>query len=110
MKLPYKEFACVPRSKLKDYLLSETHIVGRSKAKLLRMLGFNEANLDSLEQGLITIAQTQEVSEIIPSQHGKKYTIDGLLYTPINKSIKVRTVWIIDKGQDKPRFVTAYPN
>lgn len=110
MKLPYKESACVPRSKLKDYLLSETHIVGRSKAKLLRMYGFNEANLDSLEKGLITIAQNQEVNNIISSPHGKKYTIDGFLYTPTNKSIKVRTVWIIDKGRDKPRFVTAYPN
>jgi hypothetical protein len=74
------------------------------------MFGFDEANLDSLEQGLISIAQTQEVSEVIASQHGKKYTIDGLLHAPINKSIKVRTVWIIDKGQDKPRFVTAYPS
>lgn len=22
---------------------------------------------------------------------------------------KVRTVWVIDDGQDRPRFVTAYP-
>jgi hypothetical protein len=36
MKLPTRENAFVPPSKLKDYLLSETHVVGRSKAKFFR--------------------------------------------------------------------------
>ena len=110
MKLPNREFAYVPQSKLKDYLLSETHVVGRSKAKFFRMFGFNETNLELLEQGLITIAQTQEVKEEVSSPHGKKYVIDGSLLTPINRSVNVKTVWIIEKGQDKPRFITAHPN
>lgn len=110
MKLPNREFAYVPQSKLKDYLLSGTHVIGRSKAKFFRMFGFNETNLDLLEQGLITIAQTQEVKEEISSPHGKKYVIDGSLLTPINRTVNVRTVWIIDKGQNKPRFITAHPN
>jgi hypothetical protein len=110
MKLPNREFAYVPQSKLEDYLLSETHVVGRSKAEFFRKFGFDETNLDLLEQGLITIAQTQEVKEEISSPHGKKYVIDGSLLTPIRRSVKVKTVWIIDKGQHNPRFITAYPN
>lgn len=109
MKLPNREFAYVPKPKLKDYLLSETHVVGRSKAKFLHMFGFDESNLDLLEQGLITIAQTQEVKEVFTSPHGTKYTIDGVLQTPINRTVSLRTVWITDKGQDNPRFVTAFP-
>jgi len=27
----------------------------------------------------------------------------------IGGSIKMRTVWIIDRDQERPRFVTAYP-
>lgn len=110
MKLPYREFAYVPQSKLKDYLLSETHVVGRSKAKFFRMFGFDETNIDVLEHGLVEIAQTRDVKDELSSPHGKKYVIDGTLMTPIGKSVKIETVWIIDKGQDKPRFITAYPN
>ena len=39
--LPNKEKAYIPLTKLKDYLLSETHSIGESKAKLLRSLGFS---------------------------------------------------------------------
>jgi len=35
MELPNKEKAYIPLAKLKDYLLSETHSVGKSKAKFL---------------------------------------------------------------------------
>jgi len=41
--------------------------------------------------------------------HGVKYIIDGLLQTQAGGSIKMRTVWIIDKGHERARFVTAYP-
>lgn len=110
MKLPNRESAYVPQSKLKDYLLSETHMVGRSKAKFFRIFGFDETNLDVLEQSLITIAQTQEVKEQVSSIHGEKYVIDGTLMTPTGSTIKIETVWIINKDQDKPRFITAYSN
>lgn len=110
MKLPNRERAYIPRAKLEDYLLSETHAVGRSKAKFLRMFGFNKHNIHSLEERLLSIAHAEEVSEVHSSPHGEKYTIDGSLQTPVKKLVRVRTVWIIDKDQDRPRFVTAYPN
>lgn len=109
MKLPNREQAYIPSTKLSGYLLSETHSVGRSKAKLLRSVGFNEANVDLLKQGLIAIAHSEDVKEVISSSHGVKYIIEGLLQTPFGNSIKIRTFWIIEKGQERPRFVTAYP-
>ncbi len=72
MKLPNSEYAYIPRSKRNDYLLSETHIVGRLKAKFLRMLGFDDSNIVLLEKGLITIAQNKEIGKVISSPHGKK--------------------------------------
>lgn len=110
MKLPNNENAYIPSSKLKGYLLSETHAAGRSKAKFLRAFGFNDANIELLERGLFTIAQTQEVNDVVDSPHGTKYVIDGSLQTPVGTTIRLRTVWIIDKGLDRPRFVTAIPN
>jgi hypothetical protein len=109
MQLPNREKAYIPLSKLKDYLLSETHSVGKSKAKILRSVGFNETNVNLLKEGLIAIAHSEDVEGMISSPHGVKYVIDGLLKTPDAGSIKMRTVWIIDKGQVRPRFVTAYP-
>jgi hypothetical protein len=89
--------------------LSETHAVGRSKARLFRSLGFNENNVSLLKQGLIAIAHSEDVKEVISSPYGVKYIIEGLLQTPVGDSIRIRTIWIIEKGQERPRFVTAYP-
>ena len=109
MKLPDKEKAYIPLLKIRDYLLSETHPIGRSQAKFFRSLGFNETNINLLKQGLLNITYTEDVKESVSTMHGVKYVIDGLLYTPEEKAIKVRTIWIIDKGQTRPRFVTTYP-
>src|SRR5438067_2358639 len=108
MKLPNAEKASVSAPKLLDYLLSTTHPVGRSKAQFFRGAGFDEKNTDLLEQRLIDLAQREEVTEAITSAYGTKYVIDGSLETPAGMLVEVRTVWILENGQDRPRFVTAY--
>ena len=110
MKLPNREKAFIQAAKLNDYLLSETHVVGRAKAKFFRLFGFDETNIDLLERGLLAIAKTQEVASVTSSPHGTKYVVDGSLQTPTGGLINLRTVWIIDQDQDRPRFVTAIPN
>jgi len=109
MQLPNKEKAYIPPDKLIGYLLSETHAVGKSKAKFFRSLGFDETTVEQLEQGLLAIARTERVKECKVSSHGTKYVIDGLLETPKGFVIYIRTVWIIEAGYENPRFVTAYP-
>jgi hypothetical protein len=109
MKLPNRENAHIPPSKLADYLVSETHPVGRWKARFLRAVGFDEANVRALGQGLIAIALSEDVKDVVSSAYGTKYIIEGLLETPIGSLVRVQTVWIIDMGEDRPRFVTAYP-
>lgn len=109
VKLPNRKYAFVDRSKLENYLLSESHAVGRTKARFFRKFGFDDKTIDLLERGLIKIAQNHEITEATSSPHGEKYIIDGTLPTPFGSVLRIRTVWIIDKGRKKPRFVTAYP-
>ena len=109
MKLPNNENAYVSPIKLRAYLLSETHSVGRAKAKFFRSAGFNESNADLLKEGLRIIARSEDVRGEVTSEHGGKYIIDGQLLTPAGEILRIRTVWIVDEGQTRPRFVTAYP-
>ena len=109
MNLPHRENAYVPKEKLTEYLLSETHPIGRFKARVLRRVGFDETNLNVLEQGLERIAREQEVSETVSTSRGAKFVIEGVLPTPAGGLLRLRTVWILDPDDDRPRFVTAYP-
>ena len=109
MLLPDRNKAYVPPPKLTEYLLSETHAVGKSKAKFFRAFGFDETNVALLEQGLLSIAQTETVAEVVHSPYGTKYIVDGVLETPSGAFVQVRTVWIIEVDDAGPRLVTAYP-
>jgi len=109
MKLPNREKAYIPSAKLGCYLLSETHPVGRFKAKVLFAAGFDTSDVELLEQALLDIADKQELIDIIPFQYGTKYVISGDICSPTGSIIPMVTVWTIDIGHDSPRLVTAYP-
>jgi len=83
--------------------------IGKWKAGFFLSLGFSATNVDELKRHLIAIAHSEDVREVIPSAHGTKYVVDGLLQAPDGRSVQMRTIWIIDVGEDRPRFVTAYP-
>ena len=109
MQLPNRLQAYVPSHKLYAYLLSETHAVGKAKATFFRALGFNETNVHLLEYELLSLAHSAPVQEVVPSPHGVKYVIEGVVETPGGTAPRIRTVWILETGEENPRFVTAYP-
>jgi len=109
MELPNKFRVQVPLEKVTDYLLSETHAVGKSKAKYFRSYGFTDATASDLAHGLLEIAKNTLVESSERSPYGTKYVVDGELETPNGDMIRVRTIWIIENDDDTPRFVTAYP-
>ena len=109
MLLANKEKAFIELPKLTDYLLSESHAVGKSKAKFFRELGFSQDNVAILEQELLKLAYFQDITETITTVHGIKYVIVGIINSPSGKIVNILTVWIIDIGQENPRFVTARP-
>jgi hypothetical protein len=109
IQLPNRLQAYVPSHKLHAYLLSETHAVGKAKATFFRALGFNEANAHLLEHELLSLAHSAPVQEVIPSPHGVKYVLEGVVETPSGTAPRIRTIWILETGEENPRLVTAYP-
>jgi len=109
MKLPNAENAEIASSKLLDYLLSAEHPVGKWKARVFHSYGFNSSNLALLKGGLLSIARLEDVQDIIQGPHGTKYVIDGSLRGPKGDTMKVRSIWIVERDKRVPRFVTAYP-
>jgi hypothetical protein len=109
MQLPNRFQAYIPSQKLSAYLLSETHAVGKAKATFFRALGFTETNIPLLEHGLLALAHSAPVHDVVSSPHGIKYIIEGVLEAPNGASPRLCTVWILETGETNPRFVTAYP-
>lgn len=109
MKLPNRDQVVISKDKLLKYLLSETHPRGKSKARFFLKVGFKQSNVQTLSKVLEGIARTAEVANKVSSTHGEKYVLNGNIKYSIGKTIKIRTVWIIDKGLKNPPFVTAYP-
>ena len=109
MMLPNCEQAYIPKPKLTKYLLSETHAVGKAKAKFFRSLGYTEPNAHQLANALLMIAKSEEVSQKITTIYGTKYIVEGEVVTPNGNTSRIRTVWVAEPHDQRPRFVTAYP-
>lgn len=109
MQLPNADIAYVPLRKVTEYLLSDTHTVGRMKARFFQQVGFTKERAAELRKALIEIGQTGKITNVIATDYGTKYVVDGELHTPVGKRVSIRTIWIVERDQDKPRFVTAYP-
>jgi len=109
VKLPNRERALIDPAKLRDYLLSFSHPVGRFKAAFFQSLGYEAGVWQRLEQDLR--CQHLEL-EAVPSQgsgFGQKYEIRGPLVGPAGRCSVLVSVWIIRHGEEFPRLVTAYP-
>jgi hypothetical protein len=109
VKLPRGNNSVVPLRKLTDYLLSESHPVGKSKAVFFRQIGFDGTNVRLLEASFLKIAAHENIVEVTSSPHGTKYVVDGDIELPQGGTAAVRTIWIIESEVGGPRFVTAYP-
>jgi len=109
MQLPHANSAYVPLRKLTDYLLSETHALGKAKARFFRKMGFDKEQAEELRRALLEVARTGKVIDAVRTPYGTKYVVDGELDTPVGKKVNIRTIWIVEQGEEIPRFVTAYP-
>ena len=100
--------AAVPEEKLRDYLLSESHPVGRFKASFFRTLGFGLDDLERFQLALTALLENDVEGETV-TPYGTKYEVRGTLIGPDGQTARVVSVWIILAGEDYPRFITAYP-
>ena len=109
MRLPSAERAEIDPAKLRDYLLSTTHPLGRFKARFFAALGFSADRSEELESAFRAQHLTQDVERASSAASGQKFTIRAILKGPNGQSAVVVSVWFLRAGQTVPRFVTAYP-
>lgn len=108
MTLPDGVKVLVEERKVRDYLLSSTHPIGRLKAAFFGTLGFGPENPRDLENALEAHASGGKVVDRESTQYGTKYVVEGELRRPVGRA-RVRSVWIADRSGGILRLVTAYP-
>ncbi len=81
------------------------------RARFFALLGFSREDPEHLIKALRDVAEHGEVVSSAESAHGQKYVVDGWLspHTQERRQWLIRTVGIIDRGEEAPRLVTAYP-
>ena len=109
MSLPNADRAIIDAAKIRDYLLSEIHPVGRFKAAFFIALGYSAGRWELLRDDLIAVARGNTAAPGKPSPFGRTFEVDGILTGPSGRSADVRSVWIVRATEDSPRFVTAMP-
>jgi hypothetical protein len=106
--IPGAERAIVDAAKIRDYLLSPEHRVGNAKARFFTQLGFERQDWAALQQALQGFAM-RDAYLGSATNFGQKYIVPGTIEGPVGRTAPLVVVWIILKGEDFPRFVTAYP-
>lgn len=104
MKLPNIDFAIIRPEKLRDYLLSSSHPIGRYKAVFFRSLGYEKDSWTVLESDIRSLL-AGDADEIEITKYGSKYGILGSITGPNGRSANIISVWIMLTGEGVPRFV-----
>lgn len=107
--LPRATEAVVEPSKIRRYLLSASHPIGRYKAAVFFGLGYRADNWQRLRDDLKAHAVTgaTRLGESLP--HGQKYIVEGPLTGPSGRAVSLRSIWLVADENSPPRFITAYP-
>jgi hypothetical protein len=109
MRLPNASEAFVEEAKLTAYLLNRDHPHGASKARAFLRFGYRLDQPEVLAADLLYLARTCDAVQDREGEWGMQYAIIGTLDTPTGEQMNVRTVWQIDAGSNRPRFITARP-
>ncbi len=106
-RLPNSAGAWVPDAKLDYYLDDARRQAPNSKVGLFRdVLGFSDRQ--SLSRALVGHAQDHPAVEYATTPWGVLWNVDGPLEGP-ERTIPLRTAWMIVHGSRRPRNTTAYP-
>lgn len=80
-----------------------------SVSAFFRALGYSPEDWRRLEADLWNQHLSQDAVLEGDTSYGQKYTIRATLVGPSGQSADVVSVWVVRRGEEFPRFVTAYP-
>ena len=106
---PAAERAVIDPVKIRDYLLSAVHPVGRFKAVVFQALGYKAEEWEKLRDDLLALARTTEAVPGKASAFGRKYEVSGTLRGPNDREARITCVWLEPVDDGAPRFITAFP-
>lgn len=105
-RLPNYQRAIVLQRKVKDYLLNPDKSKG--KYKLFRGIGYKTMHSAArLEKDIRAGLKDNNALKFKPNEYG--HTVYNVtMQLGIGEKTSILTVWQIDKGTNRPRFITAY--
>ena len=105
MKLPADSE--IARVKATHYLLKLRD--EDDKSKFLEQAGYTAAHAERLIQDLrgLLAADAEFVQK---TEYGDKYQIRGILAGPNGRTLRVVSIWMIERATGKTKFVTLYPD
>ncbi len=108
MKLANAENAYVDLVKLRDYCLNPEHPRGQHKARVFaQALGLTAVHAEELQQNLLDAVRISEATFLERDDYGDRYRVDFVL-ARAGQECTVRSLWIVRRGDDIPRFVSCY--
>ena len=108
MKLPSADRAVVDIVKLRNYCLNAEHPRGRHKARVFAAtLGLSAEDAEELRDVLLAAARSEEASTGQQDQYGQRYLLDFLMGTAVGRA-RIRSSWIVRRGEDFPRLTSCY--
>ncbi|MGE5597303.1 MAG: DUF6883 domain-containing protein [Hyphomicrobiales bacterium] len=81
--------ATIDERKIRDYLLSDTHPVGRAKARFFRQFGFERQDPELLRGALLRHVRAAGATTV-ETEFGTKYIVVGPLESPDGHNPLVR--------------------
>ena len=110
MLLPNKENSFVEDKKIRGYLLKLDHKDGGPKANFFFRFGFSLEDIEPFRASLLNHAMNRKVDTFTNDEFGEIYTLVCKIETPDLRNPCIKSVWIINKGEEQPRLVTAFPH
>ena len=103
------DIAATPEEKLRGYLLSRDHPIGKDKAHVIEsVLGYSEETWGAFSDKLFDEIQKSPAIGKTVTTYGTKYTVPVVMYgEETGKFLRLNTVWQYDAGSNIPRFITA---
>ena len=78
MKIPNNNLSFIADKKIRDYLLSDIHEIGKHKADFFKRFGFDISDIDTFKGSLIQHSIDREIEKTKESDFGIKYELKTL--------------------------------